>query len=332
MKIQTVKLTLNNNSNSVYTCTVPSCRTGIVYRDQIAFGIKKNDFDNIFDLTYAKMLKMSLNDFNTIKEFNNTIQTKIAEVMNLNNYNASSKSSTKTARNILNNWKNYLEGEDWKNFLNSNEWKGEQHPEFFVKSSDSLSLIIFSSIAKNITPNKKNLPLDLDVDVLKETVICFRDNLKLKKPNNLNFNNIYKEKMQEKYSEGIQILDTGSKIGHWICVPCKSGDLETNIKRLYLNSCSTWCVRTRTKGAKHLKKGDCYVFLVNDKPKVYIEIANNELMEVQGEKNNWKIPRDFMDDIKLFFDKVGVNNSLYKPKTLKGWVRALLYREFFKIN
>jgi hypothetical protein len=334
MKIHAMQINFNNKSDQKYVSDTFHYKLSLPHYDKISFGhLKKDQLNSIFDYAYMKLHKISLGDFKSLEEFNKMVEFKTSQIMDLKNYKGKNEETTNEARNILANWKTYLKGDDWKNYLESQDWKDEQTNDYYNKATPALSNIIFSSIAKDINPNKGNIPLELDINILKKTAKSLKDNLNNKKPAKFNFSNIYRKNMRLKYEKGTKIIDTGSKIGHWVCIPSKTKDpenFENNVKRLQLNSCNTWCVRLNQKAIKHLEIADCYIFMSSGKPKVFIKIVKDELLEIQGEKNNWKIPANYAEDIKLLINKINITNSIYKPKSLKGWIRAIQYRSLCK--
>jgi|GEM_PF-1999322 len=294
---------------------------------------RKNQIESVFDFYYAKLNKIQLKDFSSIKDFNATIGSKTRQAFRLKQYKCKNERTTNEARRILGEWKNYLESDDWKNFLESKEWKGEQENVYYNKATPALNYIIFSSMVKNLTPMKNNLPIDLDIEILKKTAKTLKDNLEKPKPAKFNFHNVYKENMRLKYTEGVEKFYTDSKIGYWMYIPSKSHSLDNfdiNKKRLYLNSCNTWCVRRHTKAGRYLENGDCYLFMVKDKAKVLIKVVNGQLNEIQGEINNWTIPIEYLEEVKTFAKKLNLSNRIYDPETLYGKLMTAKYRYFFK--
>jgi hypothetical protein len=336
--------------------------------DSVTFGsLNPKQLESVFDLAYVKSNKIDLNNFDsyddsafhplshydsplsvdfvkwieteteratgsTNKDFNKWIKSETEQIMDLTQYKGKSEETTDAIRDILKQWKDYLNSDEWKSYLESGEWKGEQNDEYYNKATPALTLLVFNSIAKNVDPNRKNLPPKLDTEVLKKTAKSLKEDV-LSKPKfrKFNFSNMYKDNLKLKYS-GIKYADGIKKEGYWMYIPSKEHDPENfskNIETLRANSCSSWSVRS-VKANRYLKNADCYLFLEGHKAKVIIKVVNGEVHEIQGTKNTWRIPTEYNDEIQALVDKLKAESRLRKPKSIKGRLLAIPYRSFLK--
>jgi len=256
--------------------------------DTVSFTALKKSKLNEFDLACANKFSAPIEKFNSDKDFQNWAKNELDKKTALSQYKNTEPKVEEMVKKRLH---------DWQEFLSKNERYSE---------NSTLSLVIFNSITKELKPNSHKLPPLLDEKVLAQTV----DELKQKINDNpktpFSFGKMYQNNLT------INALETAAnKIktageGHWVVIPSKTHDPENfkdNVIILQNLSSEHWCTK-HEKAEEELAEGDFCIYLKDNKPKACIWVDNyNEIREIQGETNNYKIPLDFFDEIKTLVDK-----------------------------
>ena len=189
--------------------------------------------------------------------------------------------------------------------------------DYVTKENDAYSntqrLVILSAITKDLKPDNDNIPPVLNKGVLADTVEEVEKNLKTNPKEKFNFYKLYQNNLRKDVLEDTNTGETETK---WVVIPSKEHDsenFEKNVDKLKLLSHKTWC--TKSFNAKpHLSKGDFHVYLENGQPKLGVRFEGDKVVEIQGEKNNSKIPLKYLDVFQEYIkdNKLELNNKAKK--------------------
>ncbi len=272
--------------------------------DSVSFGaIKRNSLEG-FDLACANKFKAPLEKFNSNQDFKNWAKLNYINISNTQNHISRQFEVTEERLKILDTWKKYLDQDDK------------------YRNNPALSLIIYSAITKELEPTNAKIPPILNEEVLSKTVAQI--NSKITKDNKASFD------FMKDYQNNLLLHYSGAEkteeINGWIKIPSYKNDpdnFKSNVEKLNVMSSSTWCTRT-TQGEKYLKDGDFVVYYINGKPKVGIRFIGSRIEEIQGEKNNKKIPLPYLDSVKNYVSENGfkgaeqsINSAMERKKELE---------------
>ena len=263
--------------------------------DCVSFSsMKKTQFSRL-DLMVVNKFKAPIEKFNNNDDFqkwcfdklNNEYILQKSKICSSNNMQARFQKE-----DTLDNWINYvtIENETYK---------------------PALQLLIISSIASNIDYNTNKMPPALDEDVLADTISEMNDNCKKDKNYNVNFYKLYTSKLFQKTITEHN-LDDIEQTG-WAVIPSKENDpdnFDDNVKKLQTLSCKSWC--TRSYNAKlYLTDGDFQIYFENGVPKLGMGFGENQILSIQGEENDSRIPLKYLDAIKSYINKKGYKLSSF---------------------
>ena len=180
--------------------------------------------------------------------------------------------------------------------------------EYISKENDAynpaIQLLIMSSITKNLSSKTNHLPPVLDKRKVADTIQEITDNSKTTKNYEPNFDKIYRNNLQKTILKTETQLDTS--LSGWIVIPSKNNNpdnFEENVKKLQTLSHDSWCTKTYN-AEPYLAEGDFHIYMENGKPKLGVRLNEyDEIAEIQGEKNNSKIPLDYLDTAKKYVEE-----------------------------
>lgn len=105
----------------------------------------------------------------------------------------------------------------------------------------------------------------------------------------------------------------------WVHILSKKHDAENfqkNVKRLKELTPPAW--RKQPFGAEtYLEYGDFSIYFDNNEPQLGIRLLSNQIVEIQGEKNNGKIPPAYIDKVKRFI----IDNNLGVHSYVRNEIR-----------
>lgn len=171
--------------------------------------------------------------------------------------------------------------------------------DYVLKENDaytpSISFMILNGITKDLKPNEDTLPPVLNKGVLAQTVEEAQN--KVVKDENLqfNFSKMYKINLQKKFLSKDD--ETNQNLNGWIVIPSKKQDKKNfneNVEKLKMLSHDSWCTKS-FNAEPYLKKGEFHVYMENGKPKLGVRFVGNKVQEIQGPKNDSKIPLKYSD-------------------------------------
>ncbi len=238
--------------------------------DTVSFGaVKKNELEG-FDLYCANMFKAPLEKFKSPNEMKEWASTELGKLFN-QNFLGRDKKTLYNREEILHGWKKAL-----------STGKYNQNP--------SLSLIIYSSITKDLKAKSDNLPYIFNSDVLDITVEEFGNKIKNEPKLLFDFAKVYNDNLGKYYNLPKQ---------GWTKFPSLEHDSDNfifNLDKLKVFSARTWCTKNE-KTEKYLMGGDIYIYTDKYKPQICIRMEGDSVAEIQGRKNDSKIPPKYIPQV-----------------------------------
>lgn len=267
---------------------------GLISRPDLAFHpsfgmVKKSELDG-YDLVCANKFKSPLEKFKTPDDFKLWAIEELIKKFQLEQYKQDDWETNQAININLNIWTNYIVRDN------------------FYLQNPALSLIIFDAITNELSPHTYDLPPLFDEKILKKTISQLDEKINNDKNTNFNFNKMYQSNLRLDYLK--DEIEKNPTTNFWVKVTSKDHDPDNyaeNVQKLRALSKKSWS----TKGIyadKYLNKGDFYVYLENNKPRIGVRMDGDKIDEIQGIENNNKIPLKYLDAIK----------DLIKENHLKG--------------
>ncbi|MBQ7450293.1 hypothetical protein IJS77_02655 [bacterium] len=244
--------------------------------DTVSFGaLKKAQFSGI-DLLVVNKFKAPIEKFNSNVDLQNWCKNKVKNIVN-KDYQGRQQETVVQRKAMLKEWFDYVQKEN-------------------DAYSDSISLLILDGITKDLKPNEDSLPPVLNKGILADTISQIQEKTKANPKLDVNFSKLYQMNLQ-KSMLNMEKGENISDITGWVIIPSKENDpehFEKNVEKLKLLSHDNWCTKS-FNAEPYLSKGDFHVYLENGKPKLGVRFVGDEIQEIQGEKNNSKIPVIYFD-------------------------------------
>lgn len=98
----------------------------------------------------------------------------------------------------------------------------------------------------------------------------------------------------------------------WMIINSKINDMENfnkNVEILRTLSHHNWCT-SNFYAAPYLAKGDLHIYCEKDKPKIIVRFVGDEIVEIQGEKNNHQIPNEYLNIIKSHIQDFNISQDM----------------------
>ena len=163
----------------------------------------------------------------------------------------------------------------------------------------AIGLLILSAITSDLGEKDDNIPPVLNKGVLADTVSDTEKMLTNNPKAQLNFSKMYKNKLRSFYMEDTKTGETETK---WVVIPSKKNDpenFEANVEKLKTLSHKNWCTKS-FNAEPYLAEGDFHVYLENGQPKLGVRFEDEEIVEIQGEKNDTNIPVKYLELVKKY--------------------------------
>jgi len=163
--------------------------------------------------------------------------------------------------------------------------------------NNATALLVLSAVTKDLKPNNDNILPILNKGALADCVADLCSNLKTDKNYQVDLNKMYQNKLRALYLEDTKTGETETK---WVIIPSKKHDpenFEKNVEKLKIFSHKNWCTKSQ-KAKPHLEKGDFHVYLEKGQPKLGVRLEEDEIAEIQSERNNSRIPLAYLDIVK----------------------------------
>ncbi len=267
-------LGLNNNAKNFYKENVKKYNfypylSGLK-SDTVSFGaMKKSKFSGI-DLLVVNKFQVPIEKFNNDDDFQNWCNEKADKIKNTF-YGGRNSETVKQRSIILYDWFNYIQDE--------------------TDYNSATKLLIFDGITKNLEKNTNMLPPNLNKEVLDKTLEEIQNKVNINSRIQINFLNVYKKNLQN------HMFETGEGYTGWIEIPSFEHDpdnFDKNVKKAKMLSHHNWCTSTYNS-SPYICEGDFHIYLEDGKPKLGVRFVKDEIEEIQGEKNNTKIPLKYAE-------------------------------------
>ena len=248
-------------------------------QDTVSFKgsvLKKSDFKGS-DLAVIEKYKPNIQQFKSKEDLQKFAENKINELKE-KDFDGRQEETTIQRKAMLKEWFYYVT---------------EENDAY----SNTQKLIILSAITKNLKPNNDTIPPVLHKGVLAQTVTELEEKLKANPKENFDFNKMYQNNLRTSFMKD---SSTGETMTGWVVIPSKKndpGNFEKNVEKLKALSHNSWCTKS-FNAEPYLSEGDFHVYLENGEPKLGVRFVGDEVQEIQGERNNGKIPVKYLDTFK----------------------------------
>lgn len=268
-------ITLNNYSISNKNSYKNNVQLAQLPFDSVSFtGMKKNQFKGV-DALVVEKYKAPIEKFRTADYLYEWADEECEKIYDKDYYGRSVETVAQRVA-MLDEWKDYLENEN-------------------QEYSSTEKLLILKGVTKELKPDNYNIPLVLNKGVLANTIYELKQDLKTNPKLNFDFAKTYTNKLREFYMGDTEVQDGETK---WVIIPSKKNDSEnfdSNVEKLKTLSHNSWCTKSNN-AEPYLSQGDFHIYLENGKPKLGVRFEDNKIIEIQGEKNNTKIPVKYLDE------------------------------------
>jgi len=253
-------------------------KTAPLKADTVSFGAMKKTQFNEIDKFIVEKFKAPIEKFNNVEDLYSWANKEI-DVIKDNDLKARSNEAARQRKEMLDEWVEYVTVEN-------------------TAYTPAIALLILSGITSELGKNDNNLPPVLNKGVLADCIYELESRLKENPNGKFDFNKMYQNKLRESFLED---FSTGETMTGWVKIPSKKNDpdnFEHNVEKLKTLSHKSWC--TKSYNARpYLAKGDFHVYLENGQPKLGVRFCGDVVEEIQGEKNDSKIPVKYIDEFKI---------------------------------
>ena len=265
----------NKNQNSANQNKNIELSTNPMYFP-ISFGaMKKTQFEG-FDLVAIEKFKLPIEKFNSNEDLQNCCLELIEENYINKQYPARTPQGEIQRKAIYNEWVEYIT---------------EENKEY----TPAMQLLIFDFITKGLSESNDKLPPKLNKGALASCIFDIQEGFSKNPKYKFNLSKMYSEKLKELYIGSNST--TNSDFTGWIVIPSKENDpenFESNVEKLKALSHDSWCTKT-FNAEPYLSNGDFHIYMENGLPKLGVRYKKNEIVEIQGELNDSRIPIDYLE-------------------------------------
>ena len=236
----------------------------------------KKDFEGV-DLAVIEKYKPNIQQFKSKDDLQKFAENKINEIKE-KDYGGRQEETKIQRKAMLKEWFDYVTKEN-------------------DAYSNTQRLVILAAVTKDLKANNDTIPPVLNKGVLAATVTELEERLKANPKENFDFNKMYQNNLRTNFMKD---SDTGETMTGWVIIPSKTNDpvnFEKNVEKLKTLSHKNWCTKS-FNAEPYLSEGDFHVYLENGQPKLGVRFVNDEVEEIQGEKNNGKIPPKYLEKFK----------------------------------
>ncbi len=245
-------------------------------KDTLSFKgttLKKSDFAG-FDIYVIEKYKPNIQKFKDKNDLQIFAQNEILKLKD-KDFSGRQQETTVQRKNMLEEWFNYV-----------------------IKENDAYSntqqLVILASITKELKPDNDAIPPVLNKGVLANTIVELETRLKNNPKENFDFNKVYQNNLRTAITN---IVSAHKGFTGWVVIPSMKNDAKKfnkNVEKLKILSHPQWCTKS-FNAEPYLQKGDIHIYLKNGMPVLCIRLDGDIVEEIQGEKNNNKIPSKYFD-------------------------------------
>ena len=176
---------------------------------------------------------------------------------------------------------------DWDQALSNNNYTNAE------------KLLIMNGITKDLGQKDENICPAFNRQILSKTLKELKTELEQDKKLQFDFGKMYRKNLVDMYTKH---SSAGANESKWIILPSKDNDpihFKENVEKL--QSISTHEMCTKFTGAEfHLSNGDIHVYMENGKPKVLLRLNEGVVQEINGEHNDYRIPKECVELTKKY--------------------------------
>lgn len=251
-------------------------------KDTVSFGIKKTQLHGT-DIAIKEKFKPPIEKFKSNDAFQAWCNQKLEHDYLNKIFIARQDDTTTDRQDILLDWFDYC--------LNPDN-----------KLPASTKLLIIDGITSDLHDDNDNLPPLFNQNVLNKTLYQIQDKITKNIP--VSFNNLYQNNLIQNSIQSLTGENNPDFTG-WLVIDggqyLDSDSFYENVYHLKVLSLPSWCTKS-FKAEEYLDKGDFHIYFEHSKPKIGARYNNcGDLEEIQGEKNDSKIPLQYLDLIKERF-------------------------------
>ena len=241
-------------------------------------AMKKSQFSGI-DRFVVDKYKLPIEKFNDMGDFFTYCDNEVEDLKN-KDFSGRQKETQVQRKEMLKEWFDYVTNEN----------------DAYTKP---IELMILKGITGKLKPREDKLPPVLNKGVLAETVEQTKNELEKNPKAQLDFDKNYRSNLQKGITDNYGVADDYSG---WIVIPSKKHDaenFEANVEKLKTLSHPNWCTKS-FNAEPYLRQGDFHVYLENGKPALGVRFSGDRIVEIQGPKNDRKIPLRYYNMIDYF--------------------------------
>lgn len=272
----------------MYDMRIYSYQPTYAYKPVSFTAMTKPQFSGI-DLAVVEKYKAPIETFKSYINFNTWAEKEFTSVCE-KDYGGRSLNVFYKRREMIEQWQNAL--------VHDKRYSWQER------------LLIMKGITKDLKPKDDTICPVYNKKVLEQTVDELKTDLNTNRFHPFSFGEMYKTNLRNMYAESNK---TDSNTTKWIVIPSEEHDpdnFSANIAKLQTLSCHEWC--TKYGGAKmYLEDGDVHIFLERGKPKLAIRFDGDLIKEINGERNDYIIPKEYLDITTSYIKE---NDFVYSEK------------------
>ena len=296
----------NNNYNKTSCAKYPNLKP--LSYDCVSFtAMKKSQFKGI-DLAVINKFQAPIEKFNSNSDLQDWCLDKINKLKE-KDLDGRQQETTIQRKATFKEWTDYIQNEN-------------------DAYNNAICLLILDGILSDIkNDNDKEIPV-LNKGILAQTIDEINKEVKNNPKAQINFNKQYKLNLQKMSLDNLDNNLDSNQTG-WVIIPSKENDpenFESNVDKLKTLSHHNWCTAS-FNAEPYLSEGDFHVYLENGKAKLGVRFVKDKIQEIQGEKNNSKIPIKYYNIAKSHVES---NNYKLSYKTENEFRQARIIEREIK--
>ena len=258
-------------------------------------AMKPSQFEGI-DYAVVRKFKAPVEKFNSNSDFQAWAFNKLENIMD------------KTFDNKISfvHYQRKFSLNKWKDFLL------QKVPEW----SYAKLLLVYSAIIQGLKENNSEVPPIIKPEILDTAIEDLEQKLSKNKDLSFSLSEAYKKRISLEVLKDVPENYTG-----WLILPSKRKDsenFEKNVEKLKLLSDKLWCIQKWYHAETYLSVGDFHIYLKNGIPQIAIRFHGCEIQEIQGEKNDSVVPKEYIDMVKNYILK----NDYYTSEDVRYFIEV----------
>ena len=253
----------------------------------VTFKAMKPSMFTGIDYACVRRFKAPVEKFNTIFDLQNWASGKVHFLLT-KDFQGRKEATQLQRKSMIAEWGRYLTAEN-------------------SSVTPAISLIVLSSILKELKANNDNIPPVLNKRALADSLSDLDRLLKADKEFQFDFNKIYQVNVNKVYND----KSTNISGTMWVVIPSESNDRENfaaNVEKLKFLSASSWCTKS-FNAEPYLSQGDFHIYLEQGKPRLGLRFNQDTLVEIQNERNNNIISLKLFDVLNDYIENKEFNLS-----------------------